>query len=228
MSHRGILYIVWGDKCEPLLQRSIDSLKKFHPDLPIHIERRPVPPDPMRGLELKTAMGQLTPFDTTLYLDADTIVMGDLSFAFAKAEEFGLACCICECPWTRRYDPAQADNIEYNTGVLFFSPASRNVMSAWQSFSRSTPSSGTIMNTLGEQVTMSYDDQASFARAVRSCKTNPFVLPLNYNLRPYYHRRFFTPIKVWHDYQPPSDEVIRLNGISAAGDRPVTLIYLKD
>jgi hypothetical protein len=227
-NQRGILYIVWGDRIEPILQRSIDSVKKYHPELPIHVVRESPPADKLRSLELKTTMGLRTPFNTTLYLDADTIVMGDLTHAFNKAEQFGLACSICECPWTRRYGNAEGDNIEYNTGVLFFSKTSADVFSRWPSLSASTPSSGTIMDIRDEQITMGYDDQASFARAIQISGMNPFVLPLNYNLRPYYHRRFWVPIKVWHAYDPPSPEIIRLNAICAAGQRPVTLIYGSD
>ena len=55
--------------------------------------------DPIKGLLQKSQMFQFSPFRETLYLDADTVVLGRLDFAFLKAQEFGLACCICECPW---------------------------------------------------------------------------------------------------------------------------------
>jgi hypothetical protein len=38
-SKRGILYLVWGNKGEELLQRSIQSVRKYYPDIPIHVER---------------------------------------------------------------------------------------------------------------------------------------------------------------------------------------------
>src|SRR5476649_787202 len=122
---RGILYIVWGDNIEAQLQRSIQSVRNFYPDMPIHIERGSN--DPTQGFRQKTVMGSITPFETTLFLDADTVVLGNLDYAFDRAEEYGLACCICECPWLRRYGNAEGDIIEYNSGVLFFSQKSRHI-----------------------------------------------------------------------------------------------------
>ena len=93
---RGILYMVWGgDKIESALNRSMDSIRTHHPDLPIHVHRGDQAPGPA-GLERKTQMGSVTPFQTTLYLDADTVVLGNLDYAFERADRFGLACCICE------------------------------------------------------------------------------------------------------------------------------------
>ncbi|MDP6885212.1 MAG: hypothetical protein QF830_13855, partial [Rhodospirillales bacterium] len=46
-----------------------------------------------------------------------------------KGREVGLALCICECPWARRYGGLAGDVVEYNTGVMFFTkrpgPSSR-------------------------------------------------------------------------------------------------------
>jgi hypothetical protein len=108
---RGVLYIVWGEKVEPLLQRSMSSVRKFYPDMPIEIVRGVE--DPVRGLAQKSKMATQSPFESTLFLDADTVVLGNLDYAFERAEEFGLACAICECPWLRRYGKEEGDQIEY-------------------------------------------------------------------------------------------------------------------
>src|SRR4051794_16278193 len=105
---RGVLYIVWGDKVEPILDRSIQSLKRHHPELPFHVARLN-PTDTSRGLAEKSHMAAITPFKTTIYLDADTVVMGKLDYAIERAEQFGIACAICECPWMRRYGHAIPD-----------------------------------------------------------------------------------------------------------------------
>src|SRR5262245_18278213 len=97
---RGVLYIVWGDQIEPMLNRSIASVHAHHPGMPIHVARA----EPQSaGLQAKAKMGTASPFKTTLYLDADTVVLGNLDYGFERAEKFGLACCINECPWLRRY-----------------------------------------------------------------------------------------------------------------------------
>jgi hypothetical protein len=143
---RGILYLVWGESCERHLQRSIQSVRHFYPEIPIHVERG----NAQEGLMQKSRMGGLTPFESTLYLDADTIVMGNLDYGFERAEQFGIACAICECPWLRRYGAEQRDHIEYNTGVIFFSSAAREVLATWERIAPTTPSQSLWLNTAGQ------------------------------------------------------------------------------
>src|SRR5262249_13778122 len=128
MAERGALYIVWGtsDKVERALERSRQSLRAFHPELPVEIIRLDVQ-DPIKGLLEKARMFEKTPFRETLFLDADTVVLGHLDFGFRKAQDFGLACCICECPWARRYTGLEGESVEYNTGVLFFNERAKPV-----------------------------------------------------------------------------------------------------
>jgi hypothetical protein len=221
---RGVLYIVWGEKIEPLLQRSMQSVRKYYPNIPIHVERGQE--DPKRGLQQKSKMGRVTPYETTLFLDADTVVLGNLDYAFDRAEEFGLACCICECPWTRRYGQGEEDNIEYNTGVLCFSAKAKPVFEAWETIAPTCPSASRWMAPDGKLRGLEYDDQASFARAVRSCGFNPHVLPLNYNFRPGFHRTFFTPMKVWHSPHPVPPQLEEISSATEAGQRPVTYLEL--
>src|SRR5262249_10934835 len=73
-----------------------------------------------------------SPFDETLFLDADTVVLDRLDFGFDQAQRFGLACSICECPWSRRYRGLPKDDgVEYNTGVLFFTRSVQALFSRW-------------------------------------------------------------------------------------------------
>lgn len=58
---------------------------------------------------------------------------------------------------------------------------------------------------------MPHNDQGSFALAIERTKFNPFVLPLNWNFRPRWHRTFSGPIKVWHDYENPDESLYKLN-----------------
>jgi hypothetical protein len=221
---RGVLYVVWGTRGDAVLQRSIRSLEQVHPGLPYHVARV-APADAARGLMEKTRMGQLTPFESTLYLDADTIVAGRLDDAFARAEEVGLACCICEAPWTRRYGTGEGDGIEYNTGVLFFTTKAADVFTMWETLGLNTPSQSTI-SVRGRLLGSLYDDQASFARAVRHCGLNPAVLPLNYNYRPGYQKSFFTPLKIWHDYREPPPGLLEYSLACERGEQPVTYVEL--
>ena len=105
MSERGVIYMVWGRgvKIERALERSRKSVAAVHPELPVEVIRLDDANDPCKGLLEKARMFERSPFHETLFLDADTVVLGRLDYGFRKAQDFGLACCICECPWARRY-----------------------------------------------------------------------------------------------------------------------------
>jgi hypothetical protein len=220
---RGVIYIVWGDATNEYLDRSIASLKQHHPDLPVHVQRV-TPRDPKRGLREKCAMAALTPFDTTLYLDVDTTVMGNLDFAFEQAERFGIACAICESPWLRRYGQGARDLIEYNTGVIFFSRSARKVMDRWDQLADIAPAASQWTKLDNVIRGGEYDDQASFGATLREMDFNPFVLPMNYNFRPMYYKTAFLPLKIWHDYFAPPEGLCKLSLACERGQRPVTLV----
>ena len=78
MAKRGVLYVVWGEYNETVLERSRQSLARVHSGLPVEIAELPA------GSTLldKTRMMELSPFDETLFLDADTVVLDDLTFGF--------------------------------------------------------------------------------------------------------------------------------------------------
>src|SRR5688572_24905493 len=128
---RGVLYMVWpGDpRVNAALQRSLDSLAVVHPELEVEVIELPE-----GSLLDKATMLDRSPFDTTLFLDADTVALDRLDYGFDKAEHFGLACCICECPWARRYGGLKhsGDMIEYNTGVMLFTKGAREVFDSWK------------------------------------------------------------------------------------------------
>lgn len=201
MADKGVLYIVWGEQGRALMKRSQASLRRHHPDLPVHVAMLPDGLDPMQGLLQKARMLELSPFATTLFLDADTVVLGNLDFGFAQADRFGLACSICECPWARRYGGLEGDLVEYNTGVIFFSRKAAPVFEAWQALAPTLDSSSLHVPP-GQKVVgrMPHNDQAAFAKAVDQTGFLPAVLPLNWNYRPRWQHSFFGPLKIWHDY----------------------------
>lgn len=194
MSKRGVIYIYWGDSIESELNRSIESVTRYHPELPI--ERIKLPDG--SGLVDKARMLELSPFETTLFLDTDTVVLDKLDMGFEKAERHGLACCINECPWARRYGDISGDQIEYNTGVLFFTKTAASVFEKWHKLAQTIDSS-IVFRREGKICVMPSNDQASYSQAIEDTQFNPFVLPLNWNLRPGWHQSFFGPIKIWHD-----------------------------
>lgn len=218
MGLRGVLYIVWGRVDRALLERSIASLAQYHPDLPVHVAELP---DDSTLLD-KSRMADISPFQETLFLDADTVVLGDLGFGFEKAERHGLAVSICECPWARRYAGLAGDTVEYNTGVMFFTRQALPAFEAWKRCAREVDSSIVFVSN-GEYKKMPLNDQAGFAKAVDETGFLPFVLPYNWNFRPKWHLSWYGPIKIWHDYSPVPPPILEHNARQMRPDAIVTL-----
>jgi len=204
MSSRGVLFLVWGE-LDGLLERAIAALKKVHPELPYHVERLP---DDSTYLD-KARMYELSPFDVTAYLDCDTVVVGNLNFAFEKAEKHGVALCINEAPWARRYEGAlSGDSIEYNAGIVFFDKIkSKPFFDAWTGCVKSIDSHCMFQTYEGIK-RQPCNDQAGMAKAFEDTGFVPFVLPLNWNVRPLWHRAIVGPVKIWHDYQDIPDSLL--------------------
>jgi hypothetical protein len=215
---RGILSIYWGDESKLPIKRLNSSVKRHHPELPHEIIKIDAPGGDPLSLNKKAAMFELSPFDETLFLDVDTVVLGNLDFGFYKARQFGLAMSICEAPWAKRY-PAifSGDEVEYNTGVIFFSKKAQPLFEKWNELSLIADSSLIGVDN-GQVYKIAAQDQGSFALAVEQTGFNPFVLPLNWNFRPIWHRSFFGPIKIWHDYSDPPPLFDELNSYYASPD----------
>jgi len=211
---RGVLYMVWGEKAEKALSRSIASLNEVHPELPHEVIRLPPGTDGIKGLLEKSRMMELSPFEETLFLDADTVVLDRLDFGFAQALRFGLACCICECPWARRYRGLPKDDgIEYNTGVLFFNRGAEALFRRWHELVGTVDSAIDFIGANGQRAVMPHNDQGAFAKAVAEWDRTPFILPFNWNFRPIWQWTFFGPIKIWHEYSDPPPSLKQLNAI---------------
>ncbi len=211
---RGVLFIKWGPDGNRILPRAIESLQKFHPELPYHVQELP---DDSTLLN-KAAMFDFSPFESTLFLDADVVVLGRLDYAFEQAEKFGIAICINECPWARRFPAIDGDVIEYNCGVIAFNKSWRRlyytspshievgdvseVFALWKRLAPEIDSSIIFVNQKDELSKMEHNDQAGFTLALQKLNFNPFVLPVNWNFRPLWHRSFFGPMKIWHSYSP--------------------------
>jgi hypothetical protein len=210
---RGVLMVKWGTRLDDQLQRAVGSVRSVHPELPVHVH---VLPDNSTLLD-KAVLYDLSPFEETVFLDLDTVVLGRLDFGFAMAQRHGLACCICENPWARRYGGLSGDLVEYNTGVLFFTPRAKPIFNKWAAYVRRIDSSTRYFANGGVTGDLC-NDQAAFALAVSEAPSPPFVLPINWNFRPKWYRILWGPIKIWHDLRPIPTEILAWTRAQAQPD----------
>ena len=97
----GVIYIATGEKYVELAARSAQSLKKYCPDLPVHIFTE-CDIAPYEGFDGSTKITDphfrskvdyifQTPYQRTLYLDADTQVCENIANMFDLLDRFDLA-----------------------------------------------------------------------------------------------------------------------------------------
>jgi len=110
MLNRGVVYTVYGDVEKYMEEacRSLASLRRHHPDIStalvasepnslfdICITRKDLPNE-AEGFRTEEKYGtkidlvHLSPFEKTLFLDTDTVVLGDLSYGFQLLEELSI------------------------------------------------------------------------------------------------------------------------------------------
>jgi hypothetical protein len=213
---RGIVYLTWrGDfDVTNVLQRSLASIRYWHPELPHEVIEMPEG----SNLYCKSEMFDRSPFDETLFLDADTTVMGKLDYGFQQAKKHGIACCVNANPWQRRYYKLpwdHPDTVEYSSGVVFFDkshPQAGGVFDRWR-YLTARPDINTASRFVGPHGLreMPLNDQALFSRAIQEENFNPFILPLNWNIYPRWQKHFWGEIKVWHGYDDIPQEVVNWN-----------------
>jgi len=116
----GIVYVAFGERAHAEVKDSIASLRRHCPDLPVTIINEDVLPgvfwdSPSEGLYkgsrvfmpgmVKPQLWELSPYEHTLYLDADTRIKGDILPLFGFLEQ----------GWDMGFVPGQAARFVCNT-----------------------------------------------------------------------------------------------------------------
>ena len=140
MSTRGALYIVVGKRALYLdaVRRSAASLKRAMPDLPIAIvsdgpidgpfdhqiqiaESDPAKIDPGAVPCRSKIIGmKQSPFEQTLYIDADTLVLRDLGEVFELLDGFDLALAHAQGRVSFEFEDVPASFPEFNCGIIAY------------------------------------------------------------------------------------------------------------
>lgn len=177
---RGALYIAYGERAKAQARASINTLHKHAPDLPVTVvSDRPMPdgvqtiirPDADLGARTyKTSMYVLSPYQQTLFLDADTEVRASPRAGFnllgyvdmVLAQDVNRVFAYNKWPHLRPEEVREtvallgtAHHMYFNSGVIFFNKNERveEVMHMWHEEWR----------RFGNQ------DQMALLRAIHAC-----------------------------------------------------------
>jgi len=201
---RGVIYVIWGDAhvSGELAYRSLASAKgcglhttlltdqttNVEPGTFDDVVRIDFPSD-LKNLSRKSLMYDYSPYDETLFLDDDTVILDqDLSFAWEMVEAHGLA--VAYAPtfhlWANGKE-IDRNMIYYNSGVVFFKKDDRvkKLFDRWKVICAETGAS---------------NDQPPFCAAIYRERFNPFCLPHTWNFRGQFGKTLWIhgPLKIWH------------------------------
>lgn len=157
MEDRGVLYIAYGDKARAQAKTSIETVRRCSPGLPIAvISDEPLgdtehiyQPDEDRGARYhKTRIYELSPFEKTLFLDADTEMLSSPEPGFRLLQwvdvvltqdpnrifsENSWPHLIAEEMKATKEEIGTDEHMYFNSGVIFFKRNERTeaMMKAW-------------------------------------------------------------------------------------------------
>jgi hypothetical protein len=216
---RAAIWLCWGEKYLALAAQSarpvdIDRFlicprEDLTDSVAAHFTGTICPPDGLsRRLRGKSRVFELIPegYDSFVYLDADTRVLGDLSLGFEKAEQHGIA--VAPAPnynlaevfgFTSVFDEVgqrRADQMQYNAGVIFFRPSERvrEVFVRWRYLCDNTGAA------------FKDNDQPFFSLAMEQLGFLPYVLSPAYNFRANQGALLAGGVRIWHNMaEPPTD-----------------------
>jgi hypothetical protein len=192
---RGIIYLACGDEFIQEVQASMASLRKFS-DLPVTLfTDRPVDTsaDVVVLEDLKADMSDkvriipLTPYDETLYLDSDTMILREDALSpFELLGRFDLAAAHAPLRPKESID-CPSCYPEFNCGVIFYRRNSL-LFRTWQDrFQDHVERNWGVMYR-------GVNDQPSFAETVYLTDLCPYVLPPDWN-----YRAFWRSTRDWQD-----------------------------
>ena len=228
---RAIIFLAWGEEHIAEMHRCIDE--STLPDYPIFLitdHDTPIPaPHPrvtvrrvdfkLMGLKGHARCGELwdhipPEFDTYLYLDVDTRILGDISLGFDKAEQHSMALAQAahySLEHFRNYSEVMiAEGVEprgqliYGAGVIFFA-RNTHVEKVMREYRR-------LCAQYSDTPEARWGDQPHLSLAMELHGINPYTLSTGFN-----HRAFGEwisgEIRVWHSYKPVPENVNVLDPI---------------
>jgi hypothetical protein len=155
------------------------------------------------GRARKAGLIDLLPHDCSsyLFLDSDTRVIGDIELGFEKAEKHGLAMALAP-HYSLDYfmgfhkimdleEVKLSGQLQYNTGVIFFSPLNDKVIEVME-----------LWRDLTEKYSKKHkrSDQPFFTLALEKLAFNTYTLSPSYNYRGF-GELISGIVRIWHSHQ---------------------------
>jgi len=212
MVKRCVVYVAWGDTHIHQLEKRIDESKMPDADIllitdldtSVTSNRLKLIRKDFRLCDTHRKPEGITSipyqYEECLFLDTDTIILGDIEFGFEKARKHGIA--IAPAPhysldhfWD--FDRVmEAENVAldgqllYNSGVIFFMRTNpvMEVFNLW-------------LELAAKYDGQRNDDQSLLTLAMELLEFNPYTLSINYNFRGY-DQGVSGVVRLWHSSQP--------------------------
>jgi len=189
----GAIYILTqNDRYVNLALQSLASLKRVMPDLPVTVFsqfpiscpliERVVPIEPSRdGFYDKTKLIRQSPYERTIFIDADIYVAEAFPELFALLDRFDIAATheeYVDTDWFHRYPRKDIPSSfpEFNTGILLYrrGPQTDAVMKAWED---------SYAEYLAQKPGQPINDQPFFRAAVYFSDARVATLTREYNCK---------------------------------------------
>ena len=215
---RAIVFIAWGDHYIDEIKQCLSSSITLDYDKFLITEKKydniELPGTQVLGVNFqsqgfirKTELIQYLPkgYDSYLFLDSDTRVLGDITFGFENAESHGIAIAPEPHYCLDRYfnfgkilkqESLQCSGqLQYNTGVIFFSKVDKvvDVFNKWH-------------NLAIRYFKDFNNDQPYFSMAMEACSFNPYTLSINYNYRGT-GEHISGDVRIWHSHYPMPEQI---------------------
>ena len=217
----GITYTAWGDKAIVQAIRSAKSVAQFnyptclitdfqYDSIDNEFDHVIYTDKSLNIPTQKVFYYNLTPFDVTLYLDTDTIVINNIDFGFEAAKKHGIALTFAPATsfaehWGLSY-PSELP--QYNGGVIFHSKKHHLYGSFWDWVEEAIRKEYPDIDDRGRNP--AFNDQSAMSAIIYERNISPYVLPYTWNLRPdFLMTAGFGLIRIWHSPHPPVNNVNR-------------------
>ncbi|MGD0792427.1 MAG: glycosyltransferase [Terriglobales bacterium] len=206
----GAIYILTkNERYVDLALQSVASLKRAMPDLPVTVfsqfpmssplVERVVPVQPTRdGFYDKTKLMQESPYDRTLFIDADIIVVEPFPELFGLLDRFDCAATHEEyvnTDWFNRYPRSDVPSSfpEFNTGILLFKRSTKmdGVLKEWEAL---------YAQFLKEKPDQQINDQPFFRVALYYSEARVATLTREYNCKFRGQGYLNGPVKLLHGH----------------------------